>query len=106
MTEVPEKYQKLYNKAMSGRSQAASIKMFCLMCMGFDSTEVPLCTDPSCPHYPYRKTGRKVIKSISDDSKKVSLLTVETTATTQMHSKGTSSGRKPVGPVKPARITL
>lgn len=84
--DVPEKYQKLYNKAMSGRSQAAAIKMFCVTCMGFDPTEVPLCTDTSCPLYPYRKTGRKASKSISGDSKKVS--------------------RKPVGPVKPARITL
>lgn len=64
MTErdIPSKLQKLYKKAMNGRSQASAIKFFCLECVGYDSSEVKNCTDLACSLYPYRTTGRKVAK--------------------------------------------
>jgi hypothetical protein len=57
---VTNKLQKLYNKAITGRNQAAAIKFFCLDCMGGDSQEVKDCTDFDCSLYLYRITGRKV----------------------------------------------
>jgi hypothetical protein len=60
--DIPKKLQKLYQKAMNGRSQAAAIKFFCLECVGYESEEVKECTDKGCSLYPYRVTGRKVPK--------------------------------------------
>ena len=40
-----------------------AIRSFCVECMGFNASEVPDCTAPLCPIYPWRmgkvKTGRK-----------------------------------------------
>jgi hypothetical protein len=58
--DIPKKYRTLYNKAVSGRNQAAAIKFFCLECVGYDSEEVKKCTDFGCSLYPLRVTGRKV----------------------------------------------
>ena len=58
--DVPEKYRRLYARAMAGRSQSAAIRSFCLECVGYDHDEVKNCTDTTCPLYPYRLTGRKV----------------------------------------------
>lgn len=54
MRDIPAKYQKLYNRAMSGKSRKAAIRMFCLECMGYSEYEVSVCADPNCPLYPYR----------------------------------------------------
>lgn len=35
-----------------------AIRVKCLECVGFQRAEVPLCTQPSCPLYPYRM-GRR-----------------------------------------------
>ena len=50
----PPRYRGLYRKAMSGRSRRASIRAHCLMCRGWQSTEVEQCTAPMCPLYRYR----------------------------------------------------
>lgn len=52
--DVPKRYEKLYKKAMLGRSRKAAMRMFCLECVGYENSEVSLCTDPECPLYPYR----------------------------------------------------
>jgi hypothetical protein len=57
--DVPEKYRKLYDRAMSGKSQAAAIRSHCLMCVGWQREEVNLCTGKTCPLYPFRTNGRK-----------------------------------------------
>jgi len=51
---VPDIYQRTYNKAMSGKSRKAGIKAFCLSCVGYSRNEVALCTDTECPLRPYR----------------------------------------------------
>ena len=35
-----------------------SIRAFCIQCMGYQRTEVPLCTAPKCPLYPFRMGKR------------------------------------------------
>lgn len=57
---IPQKFQKLYHKAKTGRSQAAAIRSFCVECVGYVQEEVKACTDRGCPLYEYRLTGRKV----------------------------------------------
>lgn len=59
-TDIPEKFRKLYARALNGRSQSAAIRSFCLECVGYLQDEVKLCTDTDCPLFPYRLTGRKV----------------------------------------------
>jgi hypothetical protein len=56
---IPKKYRQVYERAMTGRSQAAAIRAHCLMCVGWQREEVKLCTAPDCPLYLYRLTGRK-----------------------------------------------
>ena len=51
---MPRKYRALYRRALSGRSLKASIRAHCLMCVGWDSAEVRLCTASTCPLYPHR----------------------------------------------------
>lgn len=58
--DIPQKCRKAYDRAMTGRSQSAAIRSFCLECVGYDREEVKACTDPACPLYAYRITGRKV----------------------------------------------
>jgi len=56
--DVPERYQALYERAMTGRSRRAAVRSFCLECVGYQSDEVKACTDPGCPLYPYRILSR------------------------------------------------
>ena len=57
--DIPQRFQKLYDRAKTGRSQSAAIRSFCLECVGYCQDEVKLCTDAGCPLYEYRITGRK-----------------------------------------------
>jgi len=43
-----------YLNALKGNSPQNAIKAFCIMCMGWNRSEVPYCTDPACPLFPYR----------------------------------------------------
>ena len=52
--EMPQTCRRTYLRAMKGRSMKAAIKSHCFMCMGWLRAEVPLCSDPACPLYPYR----------------------------------------------------
>jgi len=56
LTEMPATMRRGYMKALRGKSTSAGIRAFCFMCMGWVRSEVPLCTDPACPLYPYRPT--------------------------------------------------
>lgn len=51
--DVPEKYQKLYARAVKGNAKAA-IRCHCLMCVGWSLREVNLCTATACPLYSLR----------------------------------------------------
>jgi hypothetical protein len=52
--DIPNKYRVLYQKAISGTSRAAAIRVFCLICLGFSENEVKNCSDTTCPLYAYR----------------------------------------------------
>lgn len=52
--QVPKKYKGMYDRAMTGRSRKAAVRLHCIMCMGWDATEVDKCTATGCPMYPYR----------------------------------------------------
>jgi hypothetical protein len=56
--DVPVKYREMYQRAMTGRAREASVRTFCLMCVGWLYKEVQACTDPRCPLYPYRLPSR------------------------------------------------
>jgi hypothetical protein len=53
-TDVPQKYEAIYARAMSGKSKSAGVKCMCLSCMGWVRAEVSVCTDHECPLFPYR----------------------------------------------------
>ncbi len=57
MRDIPKKYQKLYNRATSGKSRKAAIRSFCLECVGYFENEVKSCTDTNCPLFKYRLKG-------------------------------------------------
>ena len=54
LKRIPQLYQGVYEKAMSGKSKAAGIKAHCLDCCAWQRVEVPICGVPACPLYPYR----------------------------------------------------
>ncbi len=54
---VPDRFRRVYDKAMTGKSQKAGIKAFCHECFGNApgcTHEIHECTDKGCPLYPYR----------------------------------------------------
>jgi hypothetical protein len=53
-SEFNPQTQKVYERAMTGRSRKDAMTAFCVMCMGYNPNEVKNCTDPACPLYPYR----------------------------------------------------
>ena len=54
--DVPERFQGLYKQAMRGKSRKAAIRCHCVMCCGWDASEVMRCTATGCPLYPYRRS--------------------------------------------------
>lgn len=56
--EMPRSHRACYDKAMSGTSRKAAMRIFCLECCGYEIREVFLCTDLGCPLYPYRPRSR------------------------------------------------
>mgnify|MGYP006908300629 FL=1 len=55
--DVPKKYQRLYEKARTGKSRKAALRMTCLQCVGWQEHEFRLCPSTHCQNYPYRGTG-------------------------------------------------
>lgn len=58
--QIPRKYRRLYDRAVSGKSLRASINCQCLECCEWVSKEVVLCSDLGCPLFavrPYRSSG-------------------------------------------------
>ena len=54
LKDIPKVYQKLYIRAMGGRSRRAAMEAKCSECMGWVRGDVPHCTSPGCPLFPYR----------------------------------------------------
>src|SRR3990172_12352859 len=51
--DIPAKYRKLYEQGRAGKGKAA-IRCHCLMCVGWEATEVEQCTATGCPLYTLR----------------------------------------------------
>jgi len=59
-SQIPRKYRRLYDRAISGKSLRAAINAQCLECCEWLSKEVVLCSDLGCPLFavrPYRSAG-------------------------------------------------
>ena len=55
---IPEKYRVMFEKAATGRSRRAAIRLQCLECCGWQSAEVRRCHIKDCPLWPYRLVGK------------------------------------------------
>src|SRR3990172_3726459 len=51
--DIPAKYRKLYEQGRAGKAKAA-IRCHCLMCVGWEPTEVEQCMATGCPLYSLR----------------------------------------------------
>ncbi len=67
-SDIPERYQPQYRKAMAGKSLRAAVNAFCLECVTWDHREVGLCTSSQCPLYPYRPYKQKKKNIVIQDS--------------------------------------
>lgn len=54
MTDVPKTYQRIWEKARTGKSLKSAAKCFCLECVGWLRVEVERCSSPNCPLFRYR----------------------------------------------------
>ena len=54
LTDMPVSCRRTYCRAMTGKSLRAAVTAHCRECMGWVRAEVPHCTSPECPLYPYR----------------------------------------------------
>ena len=52
--DVPKKFRKLPERALSGKSRDAAIRLFCLTRCAYSQREVALCQDHECPLHKYR----------------------------------------------------
>lgn len=67
--EIPERFQKLYEKGRAGSSKAA-IRCHCLMCVGWEPTEVEQCTATGCPLYTLRNLNAQSQTESADREKR------------------------------------
>ena len=66
MNDIPEIYQNIYRKAMTGKSLRAAVNARCLDCCCWQRTEVRDCPAENCPLYPYRPYQDKSSKENRD----------------------------------------
>jgi hypothetical protein len=55
--DTTDQIQRIYLKAMEGRSKASAIKAFCVECFGYDkgyARSIRECADQGCPLYRHR----------------------------------------------------
>jgi hypothetical protein len=61
LATIPTAYRKLFERSYTGKaSPRASIKAFCLECIGFERAAITDCTASACPLWrlrPYQKKG-------------------------------------------------
>ena len=68
LDDIPEKYRSLYERAMSGKSRKAAVRAHCLMCTGWQPSEVAKCTASTCPLFPYRMPGGVDSRHLSEQA--------------------------------------
>jgi hypothetical protein len=62
-TGIPEKYQRLFRRAVRGHSPVTAIRVYCLACCDWKPGEVRQCPSATCPLWPYRLRGGRVRKA-------------------------------------------
>lgn len=67
--DIPEKYRKLYEKGRAGSAKAA-IRCHCLMCVGWEPTEVEQCTATGCPLFNLRNIAAQSNTESADREKR------------------------------------
>ena len=67
--EIPEKHRKLYEKGRAGSAKAA-IRCHCLMCVGWEPTEVEQCTATGCPLFNLRNLAAQSQTESADREKR------------------------------------
>lgn len=84
--DIPAKYRKLYEQGRAGKAKAA-IRCHCLMCVGWEATEVEQCTATGCPLYTLRNLAAQSQTEAADRSKR--------------RERALASGRRP--PKRPSK---
>lgn len=67
--DIPEKFQKLYDKGRAGSPKVA-IRLHCLMCVGWEPMEVEQCTATGCPPYTLRNLAAQAQTEAADREKR------------------------------------
>ena len=67
--DIPAKYRKLYEQGRAGKAKAA-IRCHCLMCVGWEPSEVELCTAIGCPLYTLRNLAAQSQTEAPDRAKR------------------------------------
>ena len=62
MLNIPEKYQGIYKRAMTGKSRMAAMQAKCLECCCWQRSEARDCNVPDCPLYPYNPYRLNALK--------------------------------------------
>lgn len=52
--DVPVKYRPMRQRALTGKSRRAAIRLFCLQCTGWSEAAVKTCPATGCPLHSYR----------------------------------------------------
>jgi len=61
-SQMPRRFQGIYDRAVKGKSLRAAVNAFCLECVCYQIKEVRNCTDQGCSLYavrPYQKRPQK-----------------------------------------------
>jgi hypothetical protein len=51
---IPKKYQKIFERAWTGKSRKAAVRAQCIECMGFSIKGIKECSSMACSLYGYR----------------------------------------------------
>lgn len=57
VSQYAPRHVAVFRRAYEGRSRRAAVHALCVECMGYDAREVPRCSAPDCPLWPYRPGG-------------------------------------------------
>jgi hypothetical protein len=67
LSDIPKKYQRLYQRAMEGKSRKTAMRAACLRCCNWRESDVRRCSDVECPLYAFKPRAR-ILPDISNDS--------------------------------------
>lgn len=62
MLNIPDEYQGIYERAMTGKARTAAVKAKCLDCCCWQRAEARDCKISTCPLYPYNPYRINAVK--------------------------------------------